>query len=67
MASLEYENKDLREFRHKNEAAAARAAEEGRAAAAEVAALRAEVARRTEVAQRLDDGQHDSHIKVRRV
>ena len=57
--------RDLREFRHKNEAASSRAAEEARAAAAEIAALRAEVARRTEVAQRLDNGQHDSEIKVR--
>ena len=67
MASLEYENKDLREFRHKNEAASSRMAEEARAAAAEIAALRVEVARRTEVAQRLDNGQHDSEIKVERL
>ena len=56
--------RDLREFRHKNEASSSRAAEEARAAAAEIAALRAEVARRAEVAQRLDNGQHDSEIKV---
>ena len=56
--------RDLREFRHKNEAAASRMGEEARAAAAEIAALRSEVARRAEVAQRMDNGQHDSEIKV---